>query len=106
MCSLGQEVQCQARCCCTNLASQQPPLPNQIDGLSCHARYFPCLTPRTPPALLQVKPPICFTERQADRMVDAMASVLAALTPEDKARLAEASRAEVQAVSERHRRLG
>jgi len=39
-------------------------------------------------------------------MVDAMASVLAALTPEDKARLAEASRAEVQAVSDRHRRLG
>lgn len=54
----------------------------------------------------QVKPPICFTEQQADRMVDAMAAMLAALTPEDKARLAEASRAEVEAVAERHARLG
>ncbi len=73
-----------------------------------HFPLFACLTPHTPPALptRQVKPPICFTEQQVDRMVDAMASVLAALTPEDKARLAETSRAEVQAVSERHRRLG
>lgn len=39
-------------------------------------------------------------------MVDAMAAVLAALTPEDKSRLAEASRAEVEAVAERHARLG
>ena len=39
-------------------------------------------------------------------MVDALAAVLAELTAQDKARLAEASRAEVDAVSERHRRLG
>lgn len=70
-------------------------------------RACPPLRAHHPPASphLQVKPPICFTEQQADRMVDAMAAVLEALTAEDKARLAEASCAEVQAVTERHRRL-
>lgn len=55
---------------------------------------------------VQVKPPICFTEEQADRMVDALGAVLTELTPQDKARLAQASSAEVEAVADRHRRLG
>ena len=38
-------------------------------------------------------------------MVDALAAVLAELTAQDKARLAEASRTEVEVVAERHRRL-
>lgn len=56
-------------------------------------------------SLVQVKPPICFTAAQADRMVDAIAAVLANLTPEDKAALAEASAAEVDQIADRLRRL-
>jgi ethanolamine-phosphate phospho-lyase len=74
--------------------------------LRCKADHRVLLSSEGPFAsVIKVKPPICFTEQQADRMVDAMAAVLAALAPEDKACLAEASRAEVQAVSERHARL-
>lgn len=75
--------------------------------LRCKAEHRVLLSSEGPYAsVIKVKPPICFTEQQADRMVDAMAAMLAALTPEDKARLAEASRAEVEAVAERHARLG
>ena len=44
------------------------------------------------------QPPICFTEAQADRMVDAMAAVLDALSPEQKRQLAAQSAREVVAL--------
>lgn len=58
------------------------------------------------PHMPQVKPPICFSEAQAVRMVGALRSALRALGPADLAALAEASAAQVAAIEERHRRLG
>ena len=72
----------------------QPPPPSTP-----HLQPPLTLTPVLPTHhLLQVKPPICMTEGEADRMVDAIGAVLDELTPEDFRRLAQASREEVAAL--------
>lgn len=57
-------------------------------------------------SVLKIKPPLCFSEADADELVAALGAALAELGPEERAALAEASRAEVAEVQERHRRLG
>lgn len=56
-------------------------------------------------SVIKVKPPICFSEGQAERMAGALRDALDALTPDDKAALAAASREEVERIAERHRLL-
>ena len=56
-------------------------------------------------SVIKVKPPLCFSEGQADAMVAALGDALRTLSASDKAELAAASRAEVEGIEERHRRL-
>eukprot|EP00887_Chlorella_sp_A99_P007358 scaffold2.g7358.t1 len=49
--------------------------------------------------VIKIKPPICMTLEEADRMVDAMQAVLGGLSPEERQALAEASRQEVAALA-------
>lgn len=53
-------------------------------------------------SVIKVKPPLCFGEDDAERMVGALRCALGGLGAEERAELAEASREEVAHVSERH----
>lgn len=75
--------------------------------LACKRRHCVLLSSEGPYAsVLKFKPPMCFSEADADELVAALGAALAGLGLEERAALAEASQAEVAAVQERHRRLG
>jgi ethanolamine-phosphate phospho-lyase len=56
-------------------------------------------------SVIKVKPPLCFSEEQAERMVGALRNALRTLSADERAELAEASREEVACIAERHRLL-
>lgn len=56
--------------------------------------------------IIKVKPPICFSRGDVDRMVAAIADCMAALDPERRAALLQASLAEVASTRERRAALG
>ena len=58
-----------------------------------------------PRLLLQIKPPICMTLEEADRMVDAVAAVLDSLSPAVLQALIQASRDEVAALQPQRAKL-
>lgn len=73
---------------------------------ACH-NPAPCTLP-PPPAHAQIKPPLCFSEAQADRMVAALRCALLDLSADgsELARLVRDSAREVAEIDERHARLG
>ena len=86
----------------------QTPAPSLARHLkhACKARHRVLLSSEGPfCSVIKVKPPICFSEEQAERMAGALRDALDALTPDGKAALAAASREEVDRIAERHRLL-
>lgn len=75
--------------------------------LACKRRHRVLLSSEGPYAsVLKLKPPMCFSKADADELAAALGAALAELGPEERVALAEASRAQVAEVQERHRRLG
>ena len=91
----------------TDPASQAPsPALARALKQHCKRRHRVLLSSEGPfCSVIKVKPPLCFSEAQADAMVAALGDALRALSDSDKAALAAASRAEVEGIEERHRRL-
>lgn len=90
-------------------AATQEPSPALAAALKRHCKVHHCvlLSSEGPFAsVLKIKPPICFSEADVDRMVEALGCALREMGADELAALAERSRAEVAAIEERHRRLG